>query len=68
MSFENFIVNLIYILISAAPDGVKPPTLTSEDPRSIRAVWQSVGRTNVDQQPVYQLQFRSMESDSLIEE
>ncbi|GFO50464.1 usherin, partial [Plakobranchus ocellatus] len=44
------------------PDGMAPPELISETPRSIRATWRPVGRVNAPEDPAYTLQFKNSES------
>ena len=50
-----------------APDGVKPPVLSSPSSHSLRAIWGAVGRNNADQEPAFQLHFRAAQMGSQIE-
>ena len=62
----SHLCNMYVIGSYAAPDGVKPPTLTSPTPTSVQAQWQAVGRANSDQQPTFFLQYRLKTPGALI--
>lgn len=56
------------LYVTTAPDGVKPPVLTSPTPKSIEVQWGAVGRDNANQQPVFQLQFKDAALNALVQE
>ncbi|CAD5123124.1 DgyrCDS11497 [Dimorphilus gyrociliatus] len=41
------------------PDGVKEPTLISSNSRTVNVIWTKVGRSNSDDEPLFQLEFKA---------
>ena len=58
---------MLCLCMLTAPDGVKPPVLSSLSSHSLRAIWGAVGRNNADQEPAFQLHFRAAQMGSQIE-
>jgi len=58
-------LGLVCVFLSG-PEGVASPTLTSETPWRVRAVWGHVDRVNSDRPLTYQLQFRPTSDTTVV--